>query len=81
MSAITHDNVARYGPLLENPDWEAADFAAFGLQASRDDYEFDPMRVLTQMLGHQAPASGLPPQAPATQKKTARSSALMDPPQ
>ncbi|WP_404326852.1 ABC transporter substrate-binding protein [Cobetia sp. UIB-001] len=81
MSAITHDNVARYGPLLENPDWEAADFAAFGLQASRDDYGFDPMRVLTQMLGQQPPASGTPPQATATQKKTARSSAPMDAPQ
>ncbi|WP_405279837.1 ABC transporter substrate-binding protein [Cobetia sp. Ld8] len=81
MSAITHDNVELYGPLLANPDWQTADFAAFGLQDSRDVYVFDPITVLTQMITHQDQASRLSPHAPSALKKIARSSELMPPPQ
>ncbi|TCJ26094.1 sugar ABC transporter substrate-binding protein [Halomonas sp. GDM18] len=81
MSAITHDNVALYGPFLENPDWESADFAAFGLQALGDDYEFDPVMVLTQMIAQQGQASRLNPQDPFALKKISRSSTLIGAPQ
>ncbi|MDH2298008.1 MULTISPECIES: ABC transporter substrate-binding protein [Cobetia] len=53
MSAITHDNVELYGPLLKTPDWRSADFKAFGLQESQGVYDFDPMTVLIQMIGQQ----------------------------
>ncbi|WP_324692452.1 ABC transporter substrate-binding protein [Cobetia sp. D5] len=77
MSAITHDNVELYGPLLEVPDWRTANFKAFGLQESRGIYDFDPMAVLIQMAGQQEEASKLNPRAPSTQKKVSRYSESM----